>query len=383
MYARMCCDWCILAVLSQVHSIQPHDLKLSCQNTQGVPITSLRGSGAKLCALDVCQKFLSWWLSQKLLGTAANRRSGTAVAPCGVSCVGSRDTCRTVGCKTEWSSRCWPCGHRETVISTPTAHTFFPCALCQRACPSLLSRLIFILQSSCHALTSRTRVAQGPSTTWSFAYLCLAQNRHISSRNVIRYTSLEHYTYTWHVRSFTDTTYLAFLGSFSRWASTLRRSTSTWAWFIGGTTIPHRLWAQGSQALHRRQASLWIPGSCRTRGFRCQTTILPSTEHSFDLRFCGERRDTSSRLGHGRWPDSCSTNFAPLYLQEREANAERSQVYHSERENLMPSSSQDPIDTGKFVALFSSKKCWIQKRFLMEKIFPQDINRFWETLNLC
>ena len=63
----MCCDWCILAVLSQVHSIQPHDLKLSCQNTQGVPITSLRGSGAKLCALDVCQESLSWWCSQKLL----------------------------------------------------------------------------------------------------------------------------------------------------------------------------------------------------------------------------------------------------------------------------------------------------------------------------
>ena len=31
------------------------------------------------------------------------------------------------------------------------------------------------------------------------------------------------------------------------------------------------------------------------------------------------------------------------------------QVYHSERENLMSSSSQDPISTGKPVALFSSK----------------------------
>ena len=38
--------------------------------------------------------------------------------------------------------------------------------------------------------------------------LCLAQNRHISSRNVIRYTSLEHYTNTWHVHSFPDTTSL-------------------------------------------------------------------------------------------------------------------------------------------------------------------------------
>ena len=51
------------------------------------------------------------------------------------------------------------------VISTLTAHTFFSCALCQRACPSLLSQLFSRLQSSRHALTSRTRVAQGSSTT--------------------------------------------------------------------------------------------------------------------------------------------------------------------------------------------------------------------------
>ena len=47
---------------------------------------------------------------------------------------------------------------------------------------------------------------------------------------------------------------------------------------------------------------------------------------------------------------------SPLYLLEGAASAERSQVYHSERENLMSSSSQDPISTGKLVALFSSQK---------------------------
>ena len=52
---------------------------------------------------------------------------------------------------------------------------------------------------------------------------------------------------------------------------------------------------------------------------------------------------------------------SPLYLQEREASPERSQVYHSERENLMSSSPQDPISTGKPVALFSSKK-WVESR---------------------
>ena len=46
---------------------------------------------------------------------------------------------------------------------------------------------------------------------------------------------------------------------------------------------------------------------------------------------------------------------SPLHLQERESSAERSQVYHSERENVKCSSSQDPISTGKLVALFSSQ----------------------------
>ena len=39
--------------------------------------------------------------------------------------------------------------------------------------------------------------------------LCLAQNRHISSRSVIRYTALEHYN--WLVHSFPDTNNLTFL----------------------------------------------------------------------------------------------------------------------------------------------------------------------------
>ena len=55
----------------------------------------------------------------------------------------------------------------------------------------------------------------------------------------------------------------------------------------------------------------------------------------------------------------------PLYLQERGASAERSQVYHSERENLMSSSSQDPTSggTGKAVAVFSSQSKLSQDTF--------------------
>ena len=61
---------------------------------------------------------------------------------------------------------------------------------------------------------------------------------------------------------------------------------------------------------------------------------------------------------------------SPLYLQEREASTERSQVYHPERENLMSSSSQDRISTGKPVALFSSKNRLNQETFSDRENFP-------------
>ena len=72
---------------------------------------------------------------------------------------------------------------------------------------------------------------------------------------------------------------------------------------------------------------------------------------------------------------------SPLYLQEREANADRSQVYHSVRENLMSSSSQDSKSTGKPVVLFSSRNRSNQEMSFDRANFPQDINRFWETMH--
>ena len=47
---------------------------------------------------------------------------------------------------------------------------------------------------------------------------------------------------------------------------------------------------------------------------------------------------------------------SPLYLQEREASADRSQVYHSVRENLVACSSLVPKSTGNPVALLSSMR---------------------------
>ena len=61
---------------------------------------------------------------------------------------------------------------------------------------------------------------------------------------------------------------------------------------------------------------------------------------------------------------------SPLYLQEREANAERSQAYHSERDNLMSSASHDSIGTGKLVALFSSKHWLNRETFSDREDFP-------------
>ena len=57
-----------------------------------------------------------------------------------------------------------------------------------------------------------------------------------------------------------------------------------------------------------------------------------------------------------------------LYLQEREANAERLQVYHSVRENLMSSSSQDPLSTERPGAL--CKYSQLHMRYIQSPTHP-------------
>ena len=48
----------------------------------------------------------------------------------------------------------------------------------------------------------------------------------------------------------------------------------------------------------------------------------------------------------------------------------------------MSCSSQVPNSTEKPVALFSGKNRSSQEMFFRQKIFRQNINRFWETTNL-
>ena len=51
-----------------------------------------------------------------------------------------------------------------------------------------------------------------------------------------------------------------------------------------------------------------------------------------------------------------NTLASPLYLQEREASADRSRVYHSFREDSVSSSSHFRESAGKLAAVFSHKR---------------------------
>ena len=68
----------------------------------------------------------------------------------------------------------------------------------------------------------------------------------------------------------------------------------------------------------------------------------------------------------------------PLYLQEREASADRSRVYHSFRENSVSSSYHFRESAGKAHTKESREK----KHFPTEKAFPQDINQLKERVKL-
>ena len=67
-----------------------------------------------------------------------------------------------------------------------------------------------------------------------------------------------------------------------------------------------------------------------------------------------------------------------LYPQERGASAERSQVYHSERENLISKSSQDLRSAGKPVAVFSNQSKLNQDTFSDRQQFLETSPGYWE-----
>ena len=74
---------------------------------------------------------------------------------------------------------------------------------------------------------------------------------------------------------------------------------------------------------------------------------------------------------------------SPLYLQEREASADRSRVYHSFRENSMSSSSHFRGQcTETCRSVLSHKKVESRDTFPTENAFPQDINQLKEKTKL-
>ena len=67
----------------------------------------------------------------------------------------------------------------------------------------------------------------------------------------------------------------------------------------------------------------------------------------------------------------CALLASPLYMQEREANADRSQVHHPVRENWMSSSSQDPTSTGgdPLRCFFKQKQVEARHTFRQRRFF--------------
>ena len=155
-------------------------------------------------------------------------------------------------------------------------------------------------------------------------FVSCPNSSHLTSRHVVHRT----FDHIGHVHSFLiyNTIFLTYLTYTFQRVSTLCRSTTSSEWRCSWVSIHHRLWVQtacwiqGSSAFHRRQAVLWTPGSCWTRGFPCQTPFLPPTEHGVDLRFCWEHRDTASGLGLGRWTNSRSAGITTVRSEKQMRN---------------------------------------------------------------
>ena len=128
---------------------------------------------------------------------------------------------------------------------------------------------------------------------------------------------------------------------------------------------------------------LWAQAACWEQGQLTEHEDLHVKPMSFHQSITASTYDSAESIATPL-PESDSDDeqlraplASPLYLQEREASAERSQVYHSEREHLTSSSSQDPISTGKLVALFSSQNRLNQESFSDREDFPLRHQQFF------
>ena len=100
----------------------------------------------------------------------------------------------------------------------------------------------------------------------------------------------------------------------------------------------------------------------RVKTLSCNQSFLSSTQDSAESIATPQEADFDDEQLR-------ALLASPLCIQEPEASAERSQVYHSARESLMSTSSSvpKPVGTGKPVAVFSSQSRVESRHFFREK----------------
>ena len=108
---------------------------------------------------------------------------------------------------------------------------------------------------------------------------------------------------------------------------------------FGHNPASHRLWAQRDRQIRR----------IRGCGFDLPGVECPSTYALGDNGT--ESADAEIDDEHTR-----NASASPLYIQEREANADLSQAYHSNEESLLPDARSILASTGELVAWLSQKR---------------------------
>ena len=251
------------------------------------------------------------------------------------------------------------------------AHVFL-----MRILSACLSQLAVTVVQVDTATLSRTDPTHRVAQDRGAHCLCLTQTRHISSRNGIRYTSLEHHTYTGRMHSFLifDT---IFLTSTFQPASTLHRSTTSSEWRFGWAPC-FTCWEPKQLADHKDHMHFTEDNQLAEYQDLAEHEDLRAKPLFFHRPSIASTYDSAESVVTPL-PDSDFDDeqlrllASPLYLQERRASAERSQVYHSERGTWCPIHLKIRQVQGYLSQCFLARIGWMKTHFPIETNFPQDI----------
>ena len=273
------------------------------------------------------------------------------------------------------------CVQTKTVNSTPTAHTFFSCAFCQRACPSLLSQLARYIQPHSQALTPRTHT-RGPRNHGAFCQ-CLApkQSHFIAQCHMLHFTGLHR------ARAL-----LPCLRHCLPRMSYIHLSAS-----INPVEICGHLWVALWLSTDRSQvlspSSLLknrITGISPKTSISQHTRILPNTRiyvstpcpptnrsqrRLTNLRKASRHRSWTWTLG--RWASSSSACFTTVLTGARIKCKTIASFSLGTRQLDVQFMSRSDKYRGNLSLWLEAKTGCIKKRFPIEKLFPWDINRFF------